>query len=239
MKTYLILLFVLTFLINRYSFGQILSDDQLYENGYYEVQKQNWPEASAYLFAYIQRNPIVFVKDQVYKQQVINAYNASIKNIESEMVRLTKEISGKDYYIQSLEERLNIPASTSQGLTSFPEMPPLKPPVQAEMRILRLQGRPLSGQWQATLTSSGGSVFTGTLIVVANEDVVTGSFILSDLSDSNITGMYDGENLVLMRNTGAITIQTYTMKMLDENHFSGFYKNDGRIPDDGMIDLVR
>jgi hypothetical protein len=242
MKIYITLILSLTLLLNVPSVGQVLSDDRLYENGYKEVQNRNWPSASAFLYAYIQRNPVAFIKDKVYEKQVIDAYKSSHNNIMSEKTWLQNEITRKNNYIRSLEERLKIPASTSQGLSTAPEIPKLKKPVQREpskWQMLSVTGKPLSGQWQATLTSTSGSVFTGTLIIVTNENVVTGSFTLSDNSDSKITGMYDSENLVMIRNTGKTTIQSYVLKKLDEDHFSGIYKNEGRVSDDGKIDLVR
>jgi len=242
MKTIILTTIVLTLLINISAVAQVLTDDGLYAKGFTAVQYQNWPVASAYLFAYIQRNPVAFVQDKNYEGKVIYAYNVSINNIENEKSELRNALARKNEYISSLESRLNIPASLSLGLSSSPEIPPLDEPVQQLMKKgskYSTLSRPIEGQWQATLSSSSGSVFTGTLTIVINVDVVTGTFTLSDNSASKVTGIFDGENLVLLRNTGATTIQSYAMKYIDENHYSGSYKNEGRYPDDGRIDLMR
>jgi len=231
-----------TLLIRISSEGQALTDDALYAKAYNEAQNRNWPIAGAYLFAYIQRNPVDFLKDKSYEKQVTDAFNSSIANIETEKKLLRDKINRQDDYIRNLEARLKIPASSSQGLSTQPPIPSLKQPAGRHAQAMTtaiVRQRPLQGQWRAILTSSSGTVFTGTLLIVTNEDVVSGTFTLSGKSDNTVAGLYDGENLLLLRNTGAITIQTYTLKKVDENHFSGLYKNEGRVPDDGRVELSR
>jgi hypothetical protein len=242
MKTYIFTSIVLTFLINITAVSQVLTDDVLYAKAYTEIQNKNWPVASAYLFAYIQRNPIAFIKDKNYESKVNYAFTASINNIESEKNRLLNEITKQSEYIAKMQYQYHIPVSSTYEpiiladppLLDQPEQPPIQPPSKTK-KLKKL----LEGPWQATLTSSSDSVFTGTLTIVTNADIITGAFTLSDSTASKVTGIFDGENLVLLRNTGATTIQSYAMKYIDENHYSGTYKNEGRVPDDGSIDLVR
>jgi len=243
MKTSITIVVMLLLFVNKTSFGQVLPDDKLYEMGYNELQKRNWPAASAYLFAFIQRNPIDFIKDKGYEQQVKNAYDASIKNIENDKQSMVAEIARQNTYIEDLKRRLKIATSSSSGIIVLPPIPPLKQPrKQSAQRIkTRATGmeKPLPGEWRATLTSSTGSAFSGILLIVTNEEVVSGTLTLSDQSDNKITGMFDGQNLVLMRNTGLRTIQTYMLKKIGPDHYSGTYKNEGDSADNGRIEMVR
>jgi hypothetical protein len=238
MKKIATLLLILPLLKGVSSIAQVLPDEKLYEKGYNEVQNRRWPTAAAYLYAYIQRNPVIFVTDKNYEKQIKDAYFSSFNNIESEKNSLLNEINRLNTKIKNLEARLGGPASTSQGLSWQPNVPSLRAPAEPIMIRSRII-TPIKGQWLVTLTSSSGSRFTGTLIIVTNEDVVNGTLGVSDNSGKKVIGMYDGDNLMLMRNTGKTTIQTYALKKLDENHFSGFYKNEGTAPDDGQIELAR
>ncbi len=241
MKIYTAL--ILTMWINTSFVAQVLTDDKLYELGYNELQSRNWTAASNYLYAYIQRNPVAFEKDKGYQSNVVKAYSTSYQYIIDEKTDLENQIANKNNLIDDLYRELGRQPSLSIGVIIPPEIPSLKEPVKKPVKLKNpkflQQGMSLTGQWKATLTSSGGGVFTGTLIVVTNEDVVTGTFAISDLSDDKVTGMYDDANLVLMRNTGVATIQTYILKRINENHFSGTYRNEGNVPDEGRIELVR
>lgn len=241
MKIYTVLF--LTMWINTSFVAQVLTDDKLYELAYNELQSRNWPAASVYLYAYIQRNPVAFEEDKEYQSKVEKAYSTSNQYIIDEKTDLKNQIAQKDNLIDYLYKELGRQPSLSIGVIIPPEIPPLKEPVKKPVKAKNpkfLQpGMALTGQWKATLTSSGGGVFSGTLIVVTNEDVVTGKFAISDLSDDKVTGIYDQTNLVLVRNTGETTLQTYYLKKVDENHFTGTYRNEGSVPDEGRIELVR
>jgi hypothetical protein len=243
MKVTVIIAVVFQLVFTSQSVSQILSDDKLYEVGYNELQNRNWTKAGAYLFAFIQRNPVDFVKDKVYAKQVAEAFDASLKNVEKNFSDMRNEIASKDAIIADLKRQLKIPTSSSSAITVEPPIPTLKKPkvsgAKTTSSMIIRQEKPLEGEWQATLTSSTGTVFYGSLLIALNADLVSGTLTMSDNTGTKVTGMFDGRNFILLRNTGRNTMQTYTLTKIDQDHYSGTYKNDGNSVDNGKIEISR
>jgi hypothetical protein len=99
----------------------------------------------------------------------------------------------------------------------------------------------LDGGWGYTMRSSAsGETHVGSLTLKQDGSHVTGTFSAFDKSNPNLYGSYDPATgtLSLSRDTGLDTVQTFTLRR-SGGKLTGTFRNKGRYPDSGTIELRR
>jgi hypothetical protein len=105
----------------------------------------------------------------------------------------------------------------------------------------------LSGQvWQTTpganVSGTWTVVFNGrtttTMTLEQNGNSVTGSMVTPDGTPGSVLGQLNGTSLTMSRNTGLDTIQHYQVTV-QGNSFSGAYRNEGKVADNGSFTGTR
>jgi hypothetical protein len=101
----------------------------------------------------------------------------------------------------------------------------------------------ITGAWEFTQTSdSNHQPHPGSMTLTADGEVVSGRMTTWDKTDSAVRGMFVADRLSLTRETGMKgTVQFIEMKMnnANRNEFSGTYRNEGTVQDNGTILMHR
>lgn len=124
-KLFFIVAFIVCFGLYSNVYGETYSDAGLYANGVKNYNNNNWQYATIYLFALIQRNPKAFTSDPAFKQEVITAFDESMK-------RLAQQVSNSNVLIAQQTKK-----PPTDGLTasqsSLESKPPLRPANQVRL----------------------------------------------------------------------------------------------------------
>jgi hypothetical protein len=98
----------------------------------------------------------------------------------------------------------------------------------------------LTGAWHYTASSTvSHSMFRGSMMLTQSDSNVTGVMTTADNSSSGLTGSLIGNALSLSRDTGLNTVQSYQLRKVANDRFSGTFRNVGQFPDSGTIELER
>lgn len=200
------------------------TDDELYEQAFEAYSKHNWNGATVLLYKYIKRPPADFA-DQVFKGQVYAAYNYA-------RAELTKpQGSGGS------DDTKGDNASAVSGLTVPP--PPLKKPKSQVKMVIVTSLATIDGEWSFKIISASGPVNTDKLTISLDGKIVSGTLVGSNGNQMQVVGSFDTGILILICITGLETTQVYTLRRTDSRHFSGTFKNEGKWPDSGTIDMSK
>jgi len=99
-------------------------------------------------------------------------------------------------------------------------------------------GGTFTGQRNSNVSGTWAVVFNGqvstTLKLEQSGETVTGNLVTTDGTSGYVTGNLDGSTLTLSRDTGRKTVQHYQLTVQGDS-FSGTYRNEGRIFDNGTF----
>jgi hypothetical protein len=88
----------------------------------------------------------------------------------------------------------------------------------------------VSGTWNVVF----GGRMTTTMTLQQNGSTITGNLVTPDGTPGTVTGQLNGTSLTMSRNTGLDTIQYYQVT-IQGNSFSGTYRNEGKVLDNGSF----
>jgi len=98
----------------------------------------------------------------------------------------------------------------------------------------------VTGVWRYTSNSTvSHGTFQGTMTLTQSDSNVTGVMTTPDSSSSGITGVLMGKTMSLSRDTGLNTTQSYDLRKMSDDRFTGTFHNVGKFPDSGTIELDR
>jgi hypothetical protein len=110
-------------------------------------------------------------------------------------------------------------------------------PAWVELTITRVFS--LSGAWNYTMSSAqGGGVHHGTITLSQSGTYVTGTMTQADHTSTSVRGSFNSNTLIMSRDTGLNTIQTYSLTRSDDS-LSGTFQNEGQFPDSGSFRIDR
>jgi hypothetical protein len=214
------LLLVCFFLSVNAVFSQ---SDVLYDKAFKAYNNYQWKDAMTLLYSYITYKPVpADFADKVFKDGVIAAYNYARSQY---IYSLQKPAQNSDDIVQSSVSGLGM------------EPPPLRKP-KMQMRILTSAYlNNVDGSWQFKIISATGTITPGTLEVSQNGKIVSGTLINPGGRQMQVIGSFDAGVLIMICLTGLETTQVYTLSRIDLKHFSGTFKNVGKWPDSGTIEM--
>jgi len=234
------LLLLLPVLVCSRSECQIFSDDQLVQMGNDKLRSSDFPMASVYLFAYIQRNPQLmsthpkFAKEvQVGYQYALDQVIQTIKDrdqLKGQLAQARAEADGKGMSqaeIRQQPPRIEIPQSSPS---------PISGPKGAAIATL---ANTIGGSWKYKMTSSvAHDSHEGSLELSLAGTAVSGSMSTWDNTKGAVQGTFSGDTLGFERDTGLGTIQHFKLIKQDDRMMGSFW-NTGKYEDTGNIEMVR
>jgi hypothetical protein len=234
------LLLLLPVLVCSRSECQIYSDDQLVQMGNAKLQGYDFPMASVYLFAYIQRNPQLmsthpdFAKDvqkgYQYALDQVNQTTRERDQLKGQLAQARAQADGKGMSQQEIRERppqIVIPQSSPS---------PMNGPKRAMVAKL---ADTIGGSWKYKMTSSvAHDSHEGSLELSLAGTAVSGSMSTWDNTKGAVQGTFSGDTLEFERDTGLDTIQHFKLIKQDGRYMGSFW-NTGKYEDAGNIEMDR
>jgi hypothetical protein len=234
------LLLLLPVLVCSRSECQIYSDDQLVQMGTDKLKSSDFPMASVYLFAYIQRNPQLmsahpkFAKEvQVGYQYALDQVNQTIKErdqLKGQLAQARAEADGKGMTQAEIRQpppRIEIPQSSSSPMSG------------AKSVAIATLSNTIGGSWKYKMTSSvAQDSHEGFLKLSLAGTAVSGSMSTWDNTNGAVQGTFSGNTLEFERDTGLDTIQHFKLIKQDDRYMGSFW-NTGKYEDSGNIEMVR
>lgn len=120
----------------------------------------------------------------------------------------------------------------TQGVHPESPPPPTPVPVVAPYSV--------TGVWRYTSNSTvSHGTYQGTMTLTQSDSNVTGVMTTPDSSSSGVAGTLMGKTMSLSRDTGLNTMQSYDLRKMSDDQFTGTFHNVGKYPDSGTIELDR
>jgi hypothetical protein len=231
---------LLPIIVSAGALCQSLTDAQLIKMGKSAYDHWDYPQASVYLFAYIQRNPPSMANNVEFAKQVQDAYQHSIDAVNQGL----KERDQLRTQLAQARSESGV-GMTTAGITIPP--PPLNIPPEAgnPKRIPKgafvgaMVANPVGGAWKYRMISNvAHDSHEGFMKLSLAGSSVTGSMSTWDKSQESVRGTLSGGTVELERDTGVGTIQHYKLA-IEGDRMNGEFWNTGQYPDSGSIEMVR
>jgi len=223
--------------------AQLLTDDQLYRAAYDAHGAVDYVNTAIFLYAYIQRNPVVLTNEPARNAEVRSVYQWAVREIQNALQRGKADRAR----VEQLERGKSGLGSSSQGLGTAPPRltPPSAPHTGGAGRpgaaIMTTRSLSVDGAWTIEMHSdASGTNYTGRVQLEIEGGAVTGTINIAGVGVRAVRGLVAavGDSVDFVRDTGLETIQHFRVAR-SGTQLGGRFWNVGRYADSGSVVLRR